>query len=327
MAKNDLTPKDFDTAVKNMALLSTEIKKIVYGQDRVIDLIQTSLLSNGHTVLMGVPGLAKTLLAQTLATIISIKTARIQCTPDLMPSDIIGAEVLEEDLNGKRNFRFIKGPVFTNILLVDEINRASPRTQSALLQAMQEREVSIAGHTHKLETPFHVIATQNPIEQDGTYPLPEAQLDRFMMQIKIDYPDLKAEKEMLKATTTGDLPKAAASLKKADLLTAQDVVLNMPIGEKVVDAILTLVRNLRPSESDNKDIQNYVAWAPGPRASQALSIASRAYALINGRETPSIDDVIAIAIPVLEHRMALNFLAETENVTKEKLIQQLCKTL
>lgn len=327
MAKNDLTPKDFDTAVKNMALLSTEIKKIVYGQDRVIDLIQTSLLSNGHTVLMGVPGLAKTLLAQTLATIISIKTARIQCTPDLMPSDIIGAEVLEEDLNGKRNFRFIKGPVFTNILLVDEINRASPRTQSALLQAMQEREVSIAGHTHKLETPFHVIATQNPIEQDGTYPLPEAQLDRFMMQIKIDYPDLKAEKEMLKATTTGDLPKAAARLKKADLLTAQDVVLNMPIGEKVVNAILTLVRNLRPSESDNKDIQNYVAWAPGPRASQALSIASRAYALINGRETPSIDDVIAIAIPVLEHRMALNFLAETENVTKEKLIQQLCKTL
>jgi MoxR-like ATPase len=327
MPKKDLTPKDFDIAVKQMAQLSREIKKIVYGQDHVIDLILTSLLSNGHTLLMGVPGLAKTLLAQTLATIISVKASRIQCTPDLMPSDIIGAEVLEEDLKGKRNFRFIKGPVFTNILLVDEINRASPRTQSALLQAMQEREVSMAGLTHTLETPFHVIATQNPIEQDGTYPLPEAQLDRFMMQIKIDYPDLKAEKEMLKATTTGELPKATAQLKKADLLTAQEIVLNMPIGEKVIDAILTLVRNLRPSESDDKDIQNYVTWAPGPRASQALSIASRAYALIHGRETPSIDDVIAIAVPVLEHRMALNFLAETENVTKEKLIQQLCKTL
>ena len=327
MAKETLTPKDFTEATENMALVSQEVKKIIYGQDEVIDCVLTSLLSRGHTLLMGVPGLAKTLLAQTLATIISVNNARIQCTPDLMPSDIIGAEVLDEDSKGKRSFRFIKGPVFTNILLVDEINRASPRTQSALLQAMQEHEVSMAGKTHTLDNPFHVIATQNPLEQDGTYPLPEAQLDRFLMQIKIDYPSLEAEKEIVKATTAATIQTAEAKLKKADLLKAQQVVLNMPIGEKTVDAILKLVRALRPDDSAHKDIQNYVTWGPGPRASQALSIASRAYALLNGREAPTIDDVTAIAVPVLEHRMALNFMAETEGLEKAQLIQQLCDTL
>lgn len=315
-----------DTAQK-LLTAKEEIGKVIFGQNKVVDRTLITLMCGGHVLLIGVPGLAKTLLVETVADVFGLTSARIQCTPDLMPADVIGSEVLEDSETGKRSFRFIRGPVFTQFLMVDEINRASPRTQSALLQAMQEREISISGKAHRLPLPFHVLATQNPIEQEGTYPLPEAQLDRFLMQIDVDYPDEATEREVLLVTTSNTAYKPKAVLKDKDLLDIQKLVRDMPVGDKVVDAILTLVRRARPGDDASDIVNTYVSWAPGPRASQALMLASRAKALLEGRTTPSIDDVIDLAEPVMKHRMALGYQARADRVTLHDVIKALCSDL
>lgn len=312
---------------QRLADARASIGRVIFGQDDVIDQTLITLASGGHVLLIGVPGLAKTLLVETTAQVLGLGSNRVQCTPDLMPADIVGSEVLEEDTKGKRSFRFIKGPVFTQFLMADEINRASPRTQSALLQAMQENEVSVSGKTHALPAPFHVLATQNPLEQEGTYPLPEAQLDRFLMQINVDYPSEAAERQILLATTGNDEAKIKAIFKKGELEGIQRFIRDMPIGEGVVDAILALVRSARPDESASQDVKDYVTWAPGPRASQGLMLAVRAKALLEGRETPSIDDVVDLAEPILTHRMALNYKAANAGISKTSLIKSLCEDL
>lgn len=317
----------FADASSKLSRAKKEIGKVIFGQDSVVDQTLITLISGGHLLLIGVPGLAKTLLVETTATVLGLDSNRVQCTPDLMPADIVGSEVLEEDAKKKRSFRFIKGPVFTQFLMADEINRASPRTQSALLQAMQEREVSVAGENHELPKPFHVLATQNPIEQEGTYPLPEAQLDRFLMQIDVDYPDENSERQILLATTGNDEAKVKAVLKPDELIEIQTLVRDMPIGENVVDAILKLVRSARPGDDAPDIVNEYVVWAPGPRASQALMLACRAKALLEGREAPSIDDVVVLAEPILKHRMALNYKARAENITIKTVIGDLTKDL
>jgi len=303
------------------------IGRVIFGQSAVIDQSLITLLAGGHTLLVGVPGLAKTRLVETLGVVLGLEERRVQFTPDLMPADILGSEVLDESETGRRHFRFIKGPVFSQLLMADEINRASPRTQSALLQAMQERRVSVAGVYHPLPSPFHVLATQNPLEQEGTYPLPEAQLDRFLLQIDVGYPDLEAERRMLLATTGTAEDKATAVMSPADLQAAQRLVRRIPIGESVVEAILAMVRAGRPETSTIPEVQRHVAWGPGPRASQALMLAARARALLDGRLSPSADDVIALAPPVLRHRMALNFAARAEGVTISSIIELLCAPL
>jgi MoxR-like ATPase len=302
------------------------VAKVIFGQDDVIEQTLVTLLAGGHGLLIGVPGLAKTRLVETLGIVLGLDWKRIQFTPDLMPADITGSEVLEED-GGRRSFRFLKGPVFTQLLMADEINRASPRTQSALLQAMQESQVTVAGARYDLPQPFHVLATQNPLEQEGTYPLPEAQLDRFLLQIDIGYPDREAEKRMLLATTFGEEVAPSSVCTPADLLEAQKVVRFIPVGEKVVDAILRLVRAARPDAEGLKDIRESVSWGPGPRASQAFMLAVRARALIDGRLAPSTDDVLALAQPVLRHRMALSFSARAEGLTVSQVIARLCQEL
>lgn len=319
--------KKFQDANQKLVKARKEIGKIIYGQETVIDRVLTTLISGGHVLLIGVPGVAKTLLVDTTAKVLGLSSSRIQCTPDLMPADVLGSEVLEEDKDGKRAFRFIKGPVFTQFLMADEINRASPRTQSALLQAMQEKEVTVSGKHYNLPAPFHVLATQNPIEQEGTYPLPEAQLDRFLMQIDVDYPGRDAERQMLLATTSNTDTKVAAVMKDSELLEIQSLVRDMPIGDKVVDAILNLVREGRPDKDSPKIVNDYVAWAPGPRAAQALMLTVRAKALLEGREAPSIDDVKALALPVLKHRMALNYKARSENISLSDVIGKLTESL
>lgn len=303
------------------------IGRVIFGQTDVIDQTLITLLSGGHALLIGVPGLAKTKLVETLGTVLGLEEKRLQCTPDLMPADILGSEVLEESESGRRSFRFLKGPVFTQLLMADEINRASPRTQSALLQAMQERRVSVAGAYHPLPSPFHVLATQNPLEQEGTYPLPEAQLDRFLLQIDVTYPDLAAERKMLIATTGAEEEKAQPVLSASELLAAQALIRRVPVGESVVEAILKLVRSGRPAETDVAEVQKNIAWGPGPRASQALMLASRARAVLDGRLAPSVDDVVALAGPILRHRMALNFAARADGVTMDKVIERLCAPL
>ncbi len=303
------------------------IGRVIFGQSEVIDQTLITLLGGGHALLIGVPGLAKTKLVETLGTVLGLEAKRLQCTPDLMPADILGSEVLEESDSGRRAFRFIKGPVFTQLLMADEINRASPRTQSALLQAMQEHRVSVAGSYHPLPQPFHVLATQNPLEQEGTYPLPEAQLDRFLLQIDVSYPDLAAERKMLIATTGSSEEKPQPAMTGEELMQAQALIRRVPVGESVVDAILKLVRSGRPDTTDVAEVQKHVAWGPGPRASQALMLATRARALLDGRLSPSVDDVIALAGPVLRHRMALNFGARADGVTMDKVIERLCAPL
>ena len=295
---------------------------MIFGQDRVVDHALVTVLSGGHALLVGVPGLAKTKLVETMGTVLGLDARRIQFTPDLMPSDILGAEVLEESPGGKRNFRFIPGPIFAQLLMADEINRASPRTQSALLQAMQEQHVTFAGARHDLPRPFHVLATQNPLEQEGTYPLPEAQLDRFLMQVDVDYPDREAERRILFDTTGAEESRAKAAMTADDLIAAQRLVRRLPVGESVVEAILSLVRAARPGpEAD--DTAKLIAWGPGPRASQALMLAVRARALIDGRFAPSVDDVVELAEPVLKHRMALSFAARADGETIEAVIRRL----
>jgi len=303
------------------------IGKVIYGQQDVIDQTLVALLSSGHLLLIGVPGLAKTKLVDTLGVVLGLEAKRIQFTPDLMPADILGSEVLEEGDNGRRSFRFLEGPVFAQLLMADEINRASPRTQSALLQSMQERHVTVAGKRYDLPAPFHVLATQNPLEQEGTYPLPEAQLDRFLLQVDVGYPDEAAERQIMIATTSADEPTATAALRPADLMAAQALVRRMPIGQSVVDAILKLVRSGRPETTDIDMVRQRVAWGPGPRASQAFMLACRARAIIQGRLAPSVDDVIALAGPILRHRMAANFSARAEGITVESLIAQMCGRL
>ena len=303
------------------------IGQVIFGQRDVVDDTLITLLAGGHALLIGVPGLAKTRLVETLGTVLGLEDRRIQCTPDLMPADILGSEVLEELDGGRRGFRFIAGPVFCQVLMADEINRASPRTQSALLQAMQEHRVSVAGHYHPLPRPFHVLATQNPLEQEGTYPLPEAQLDRFLMQIDVGYPDHEAERRMLIATTGVDQAQPSAVLTAEELQAVQRLVRRIPVGDSVVDAILGLVRNGRPEGSSLPGIAEQVAWGPGPRASQALMLACRARALLDGRLAPSIDDVLALAAPTLKHRMALTFGARADGITVDDVIERLCAPL
>jgi len=282
-----------------------------------------TILSGGHALLIGVPGLAKTLLVETLGTVLGLDAKRIQFTPDLMPSDIIGSEVLEDTPGERRSFRFIKGPIFTQLLMADEINRASPKTQSALLQAMQEHHVTVAGVRHDVPAPFHVLATQNPLEQEGTYPLPEAQLDRFLLQIDVSYPDLGAERRMLFATTGTDERRLETILTATELQSIQRLVRQIPVPDKVVDAILKLVRAARPGTGASEETDRLVAWGPGPRASQALMLAVRAKALIDGRLAPSIEDVLALADPVLKHRMALTFAARAEGQSLDAVISRL----
>lgn len=280
------------------------------GQESVVDLSLIALLSGGHALLVGLPGLGKTRLVDTLATVMGLKSNRIQFTPDLMPADILGSEVLETADDGRRGFRFIEGPVFCQLLMADEINRASPRTQSALLQAMQEREVTIAGQHRPLGAPFHVLATQNPIEQEGTYPLPEAQLDRFLVQIDVGYPDRETERAILLATTGSEDVAVSAIFTAEELIAAQALIRRMPVGDSVVGAILDLVRACRPGGADaDPSLVDALSWGPGPRAAQALMLAVRARALIAGRLAPSVEDVAALARPVLTHRMALSFAA------------------
>ncbi len=310
---------------KRIGEVRASIGRVIFGQRQVIDETLITLLAGGHVLLIGVPGLGKTLLVETLGTVFGLDDRRVQFTPDLMPADIIGSEVLEESETGRRAFRFIKGPVFSQLLMADEINRASPRTQSALLQAMQEHRVSVAGETHALPTPFHVLATQNPLELEGTYPLPEAQLDRFFMQVDINYPEKEAELEILVSTTGAVEDHARRIMGATDLLEAQRLVRHVPVGESVVEAILKLVRSGRPETSTLPEVQKHVFWGPGPRASQALMLGVRARAVIEGRLAPSIDDVLALVHPILRHRMALNFAARAEGVVMGEIIDRLCE--
>ncbi|ADP72852.1 ATPase associated with various cellular activities AAA_3 [Rhodomicrobium vannielii ATCC 17100] len=310
-----------------VARVKDSISRVIFGQDAVIELVLVNILSGGHALLIGVPGLAKTSLVEALGAALGLDAKRIQFTPDLMPSDIVGTEVLEEK-DGRRTFRFVPGPVFAQLLMADEINRASPKTQSALLQAMQEQQVTYAGQTYALPAPFFVLATQNPLEQEGTYPLPEAQLDRFLLQVDVSYPDATAERRMLYSTTGTEDRTVQPVLTAAEVIAAQQLVRQIPAGDSVVDAILTLVRSARPNTPEaGPRVNELVAWGPGPRASQSLMLTVRARALLDGRFAPSIDDVIALAKPVLRHRMALTFGARTENVTVDEVIDSLLAKL
>ena len=315
--------QDFENSARQFEAARQSLAEVIFGQEETIALTLTTLAAGGHGLLVGAPGLAKTLLVSSTSDLMGLSGKRVQFTPDLMPGDVIGSEVLEESESGRREFRFIPGPVFCQLLMADEINRASPRTQSALLQAMQEKHVTVAGARHDLPAPFHVLATQNPIEQEGTYPLPEAQLDRFLLQINIDYPDADAERRMLAATTGTQSPTLKPAMSTQDLVAAQALVRAMPIGEKIVDVIIALVRSARPVPGADDKVLRHVAWGPGPRASQALSLASRALALIEGRHAPSIDDIKRLAAPVLRHRMALNFAARSEGVVLDEFIGEL----
>lgn len=313
-----------ERALADIARIKESVDTVIFGQESVIERTLVAILAGGHALLVGVPGLAKTKLVETLGIVLGLSGQRVQFTPDLMPSDIIGSEVMEQDADGRRSFRYLKGPIFAQLLMADEINRASPRTQSALLQSMQEYHVTVAGQRYDLPSPFHVLATQNPLEQEGTYPLPEAQLDRFLMQIDILYPALEAERRILLETTGVSEVKPEAVLDAERLKKMQALVRRMPVSESVVDAILKLVRSARP-DSDNEHAKKHIAWGPGPRASQALMLCARARALYDGRLAPSIDDVKALAEPVLQHRMALNFAARADGMHVRDVIANLVK--
>ena len=325
-AGNDLLAK-VEALGERIAAVRTQVGRAIFGQPEVIDQTLITLLSGGHVLLVGVPGLGKSRLVETLATVLGLDSKRVQFTPDLMPADILGSEVLDEDATGRRSFRFVPGPVFCQLLMADEINRASPRTQSALLQAMQERRVAVGGVEHRLPAPFHVLATQNPIEQEGTYPLPEAQLDRFLLEVQVGYPELDAERAMLLATTGAAEARPAQALTAEELLAAQALIRQVPVGESVVEAILRLVRGGRPESTDDDTVRRHVAWGPGPRAAQALMLASRARALLDGRLAPSVEDIAALAPPVLRHRMALNFSARADGVALADVIARLVDRL
>ena len=315
-----------EAALSSVAAARAAVARVIFGQDEIVEQTLVTLLSGGHGLLVGVPGLAKTKLVETLGTVLGLDSRRVQFTPDLMPADIIGSEVLEEGADHRRSFRFVPGPVFAQLLMADEINRASPRTQSALLQAMQEQHVTVAGHRHDLPRPFHVLATQNPLEQEGTYPLPEAQLDRFLMQVDVTYPSREAERRILIETTGENEASARPAMNAEELMSIQRLVRRLPVGDSVVEAILNLVRSARPGEGD-KELTKHISWGPGPRAAQSLMLATRARALVDGRLAPSLDDVIALAGPVLKHRMALTFAARAEGETIPGLIARLTAKL
>ncbi len=313
-----------ESALADIAAIRAEVGKVIFGQETVVEQVLLAVLSGGHALLVGVPGLAKTKLVTTLGAVLGLDSSRIQFTPDLMPSDILGAEVMDQDESGRRSFRFVPGPIFTQLLMADEINRASPRTQSALLQAMQEYHITVAGQRNDLPHPFHVLATQNPLEQEGTYPLPEAQLDRFLLEVDVHYPEYEAERRIL-LETTGVAEAGARAVIDAQRLSAiQQLVRQMPVPDSVVDVILKLVRSARPGNGHGLTDKT-VAWGPGPRAGQALMLCARARALYDGRLAPSIDDVFALAEPVLQHRMALNFSARAEGMGVRDVIATLVK--
>ncbi len=305
--------------------ITAEIGKVIIGQQAIIDQLLIGLLARGHCLLIGVPGLAKTLLISTLARVLNLKFNRIQFTPDLMPSDITGTELIEDDLTtGRKTFKFVRGPVFANIVLADEINRTPPKTQAALLQAMQEHEVSAAGETYKLEEPFFVLATQNPIEQEGTYPLPEAQLDRFMFNLWVDYPSPAEEAEIVKSTTSAYQPKLDVILDRDQILKLQDLVRRVPVSDHVVNYAVKLVGNTRPNNNGApRYIKEWISWGAGPRASQYLILGAKTRSILDGRPTPDIDDVRAMAKPVLRHRLVTNFNAEADNVSTVEIIEKL----
>lgn len=315
--------KEADAAVQVLAQVRAEIGKVVFGQERVVELVISTILAGGHALLIGAPGLAKTKLVETTAKALGLDWGRVQFTPDLMPSDILGSEILDETSTGGRAFRFVKGPIFTSLLMADEINRASPRTQSALLQAMQERHVTVAGASYDLPKPFHVLATQNPIEQEGTYPLPEAQLDRFLLKVDVDYPDQDTERRILVETTGLGDQTVRAVLDAQQLLAMQALVRRMPVPEKVLEAILRLVRSARPEQTDHPQVKKRVDWGPSPRAGQALMLAARSRALLRGRLAPSLDDIEALAEPALGHRMALAYDPTGQGGSLSALIQEL----
>jgi MoxR-like ATPase len=315
--------REVEALGERLARVREAVGHVIFGQDQVVQHSLITLLAGGHVLLVGVPGLGKTRLVETLGTVLGLDAKRVQFTPDLMPADILGSEVLEETAEGRRAFRFIRGPVFCQLLMADEINRASPRTQSALLQAMQEHKVAVGGEVHALPAPFHVLATQNPIEQEGTYPLPEAQLDRFLLEVEVTYPDEAAERAMLLATTGAQQATAVPAMTAAELMAAQTLIRRMPVGEAVLDAILKLVRGARPETSEIAAVREHLAWGPGPRAAQALMLATRARAVLDGRLAPSVEDVLALAEPVLRHRMALSFSARAERVMLAEVIARL----
>ena len=324
-------PAAIEALCRRIGTVRDAVGQAIWGQEEVVEQALVTLLAGGHALLVGVPGLGKSRLVETLAIVLGLASKRVQFTPDLMPADILGSEVLDETPEGRRAFRFVPGPVFCQLLMADEINRASPRTQSALLQAMQERRIAVAGEDRPLPRPFHVLATQNPIEQEGTYPLPEAQLDRFLMQIDVTYPSRAAERAMLLATTGTPGAPPEPVLSAAELAQAQALIRRVPVGESVLEAILTLVRAGRPvsppPSKEDADLRAAIAWGPGPRAAQALMLATRARAVLSGRLAPSIDDVAALARPVLHHRMALTFTARAEGVSLETIIDSLVARL
>ncbi len=300
--------------------LKAEISKVIVGQEDVVRLLITAIFCEGHSLLVGVPGLAKTLLIQTISKALNLDFNRIQFTPDLMPSDILGAETLDQN----RNFQFVKGPIFSNIILADEINRTPPKTQSALLESMQEYSVTISGKHYGLSKPFFVLATQNPIEQEGTYPLPEAQLDRFMFMIKLDYPDYQSELDIVKNTTSNITQEVKPVLSGEDIMRFQELVKKVPVADNVIEYAVSLTHKTRPnSEKASQQANEYLEWGAGPRASQYLVLGAKCNALLNGKYSPDIEDVQAIATPILRHRIVRNFKAEAEGVTEEKLIQEL----
>lgn len=301
--------------------LRKEIKKVIVGQDKIVELVLSAILCNGHCLLIGVPGLAKTLLVKTISEVLDLKFSRIQFTPDLMPADITGTEILDLNIGGDRNFKFVKGPIFANIILADEINRTPPKTQSALLEAMQEHRVTVAGISYTLEEPFFVIATQNPIEQEGTYPLPEAQLDRFMYSLMIDYPEKEEEVDIVRNTTSSYESKLEIILRRNEIINFQQLLRRMPVADEVYDFTINLVRRTRPKyDITPKIVKDYVSWGAGPRASQYLILGAKALALLDGRFTPSREDILKIADPVLRHRVILNFNAEADNIKISDII-------
>ena len=311
-----------DALVEKYKILKNEVAKVIVGQDEIVKKLIICIFSKGHCLLIGVPGLAKTLMVNTLAKSLGLSYSRIQFTPDLMPSDIIGTEILDET----RKFRFIKGPVFANVILADEINRTPPKTQSALLEAMQEKSVTAAGNTYRLDEPFFVLATQNPIEQEGTYPLPEAQLDRFMFNVWLDYPSLQEEINIVKATTTGIEQKVSVVLTQEEILAYQQVLNRIPVTDNVLQYAVNLAIITRPNTPKAHPFANdYLAWGAGPRASQYLIIGAKAHAAVNGKYSPDIEDVQAVAIPVLRHRIVRNYKAEAEGMDAEKIVMEFLK--
>jgi len=320
MSDKNTSVQDLENLKVQFLRLKNEIAKVIVGQDKVVEHLILSIFCRGHVLLVGVPGLAKTLLVKTISDSLGLNFSRIQFTPDLMPSDIIGAEILDEN----RNFKFIKGPIFSNVILADEINRTPPKTQAALLEAMQERSVTAAGHQHILDKPFFVLATQNPIEQEGTYPLPEAQLDRFMFNLKVDYPSFSEEVQIVKSTTSNTEVSVSKVLSATEILNIQELIRQIPVADNVVEYAVKLVTKTRPeSDSATESVKKYLSWGAGPRASQFLVIAAKAHAAINGKFSPDIEDVQAVALPILRHRVVRNYKAEAEGMSIEKLVDSL----